>query len=277
MRTSTCGRVLACLSKLRQSPAPNWHSQTSSATLRAIAEPTRLRLVALLSRGGADRHRDHPGHRAEPAAHQPPPAAARRRRRPGARARGRVRLLPARRRSAGAPTWRRHLAELAAARRRDRRRRPRRARARPPGARWQAAAAYRRRPRRRARRAPRDLYVAEAEVERAMLDVARRRGPDRRLLDIGTGTGRILELLAPAQRAQRRARPRSRHAAAGARRARRGPAVAARRSATATCTARRSRRRASTSRSCTTCCTCSTIRRRGDRRRAAAPARRAGC
>jgi SAM-dependent methyltransferase len=41
------------------------------------------------------------------------------------------------------------------------------------------------------------LYVGEAEVERAMLDLLVGEGPIGRLLDIGTGTGRILELLAP--------------------------------------------------------------------------------
>ena len=43
----------------------------------------------------------------------------------------------------------------------------------------------------------RDLYVPEAEVERAMLELLVSEGPIGRLLDIGTGTGRILELLAP--------------------------------------------------------------------------------
>jgi ubiquinone/menaquinone biosynthesis C-methylase UbiE len=42
-----------------------------------------------------------------------------------------------------------------------------------------------------------DLYVGEPEVERAMLELLVREGPIGRLLDIGTGTGRILELLAP--------------------------------------------------------------------------------
>jgi ubiquinone/menaquinone biosynthesis C-methylase UbiE len=41
------------------------------------------------------------------------------------------------------------------------------------------------------------LHVAEAEVERAMLELIAGEGPIGRLLDIGTGTGRILELLAP--------------------------------------------------------------------------------
>ncbi len=43
----------------------------------------------------------------------------------------------------------------------------------------------------------RDLYVGEAAVERALLDMLIGEGPIGRLLDIGTGTGRILELLAP--------------------------------------------------------------------------------
>ncbi len=42
-----------------------------------------------------------------------------------------------------------------------------------------------------------DLYVGEAAVERALLDMLVGEGPIGRLLDIGTGTGRILELLAP--------------------------------------------------------------------------------
>lgn len=41
------------------------------------------------------------------------------------------------------------------------------------------------------------LHVAEADVERAMLELIGGEGPVGRLLDIGTGTGRILELLAP--------------------------------------------------------------------------------
>lgn len=41
------------------------------------------------------------------------------------------------------------------------------------------------------------LHVAEEEVERAMLELIGGEGPIGRLLDIGTGTGRILELLAP--------------------------------------------------------------------------------
>jgi ubiquinone/menaquinone biosynthesis C-methylase UbiE len=42
-----------------------------------------------------------------------------------------------------------------------------------------------------------DLYVPEAEVEHAVLELLVSEGPIGRLLDIGTGTGRILELLAP--------------------------------------------------------------------------------
>ncbi|HUY58192.1 MAG TPA: metalloregulator ArsR/SmtB family transcription factor [Solirubrobacteraceae bacterium] len=41
------------------------------------------------------------------------------------------------------------------------------------------------------------MYVGEAAVERALLDMLVGEGPIGRLLDIGTGTGRILELLAP--------------------------------------------------------------------------------
>ena len=43
----------------------------------------------------------------------------------------------------------------------------------------------------------RALHVAETEIERAMLELIAGEGPIGRLLDIGTGTGRILELLAP--------------------------------------------------------------------------------
>ncbi|HEX3616273.1 MAG TPA: metalloregulator ArsR/SmtB family transcription factor [Solirubrobacteraceae bacterium] len=43
----------------------------------------------------------------------------------------------------------------------------------------------------------RELYVGEAAVERALLDMLVGEGPIGRLLDIGTGSGRILELLAP--------------------------------------------------------------------------------
>ena len=43
----------------------------------------------------------------------------------------------------------------------------------------------------------RELYVGEAAVEHCLLDMLVDEGPIGRLLDIGTGTGRILELLAP--------------------------------------------------------------------------------
>ena len=43
----------------------------------------------------------------------------------------------------------------------------------------------------------RSLQVAEADVEHAMLELIGASEPIERLLDIGTGTGRILELLAP--------------------------------------------------------------------------------
>jgi SAM-dependent methyltransferase len=43
----------------------------------------------------------------------------------------------------------------------------------------------------------RSLHVAETEVERDMLELIGGEGPIERLLDIGTGTGRILELMAP--------------------------------------------------------------------------------
>jgi SAM-dependent methyltransferase len=43
----------------------------------------------------------------------------------------------------------------------------------------------------------RSLQVAEADVEHAMLELIGAAEPIERLLDIGTGTGRILELLAP--------------------------------------------------------------------------------
>ena len=41
------------------------------------------------------------------------------------------------------------------------------------------------------------LYVGEAAVERELLDMLAAEAPIGRLLDIGTGTGRVLELLAP--------------------------------------------------------------------------------
>jgi SAM-dependent methyltransferase len=43
----------------------------------------------------------------------------------------------------------------------------------------------------------RSLYVAETDVEQDMLDLIAGEGPIERLLDIGTGTGRMLELMAP--------------------------------------------------------------------------------
>ncbi len=43
----------------------------------------------------------------------------------------------------------------------------------------------------------RSLYVAETDVEQDMIDLIAGEGPIERLLDIGTGTGRMLELMAP--------------------------------------------------------------------------------
>jgi len=63
-------------------------------------------------------------------------------------------------------------------------------------ARAQAAAAYRS-AHAEELAALQELYVSESEVERAMLELLVGEGPIGRLLDIGTGTGRILELLAP--------------------------------------------------------------------------------
>jgi SAM-dependent methyltransferase len=63
-------------------------------------------------------------------------------------------------------------------------------------ARAEAAAAYRRAHASQLE-ALNGLYVGEAEVEPAMLEVLVGEGPIGRLLDIGTGTGRMLELLAP--------------------------------------------------------------------------------
>jgi SAM-dependent methyltransferase len=63
-------------------------------------------------------------------------------------------------------------------------------------ARLQAAATYMRNHADEAA-ALRSLQVAEDEVEHAMLELVGATEPIERLLDIGTGTGRILELLAP--------------------------------------------------------------------------------
>ena len=101
--------------------------------------------------------------------------------------------------------------------------------------------------------------------------------PFRSLLDLGTGTGRMLELFGAADRARARPRSVARHAAAGARPAR------ARRPATLQRAAGRHLRPAarraipSTSSSCIRCCTSSTTARARSARRRACCARAAGC
>ena len=64
----------------------------------------------------------------------------------------------------------------------------------------------------------RALHVADREIERALAHHLP--AGARRLLDIGTGTGRLLEVLAPQGRAGRRRRPVPRDAGAGARQSR---------------------------------------------------------
>ena len=65
----------------------------------------------------------------------------------------------------------------------------------------------------------RKLHVADEAVEGAIRDALADR-PFRSLLDLGTGTGRMLELFGPEHRARARHRPVARHAAARARAAR---------------------------------------------------------
>ena len=74
----------------------------------------------------------------------------------------------------------------------------------------------------------RKLHVADDAVEAAIRAALADR-PFRSLLDLGTGTGRMLELFGPRDRARPRPRPVARHAGAGARaaRPRRACAIAA--------------------------------------------------
>ena len=79
---------------------------TSVAALKAMAEPTRLRLLVLLARGGAQRQGPDADPRAEPAAHQPASEAAGRGGAGGAGAGGQLGLLPAGRGRPRAGRWR---------------------------------------------------------------------------------------------------------------------------------------------------------------------------
>ena len=92
----------------------------------------------------------------------------------------------------------------------------------------------------------RSLHAPEAVVEAAVLDALGDR-PIRNLLDLGTGTGRMLQLLAP--RASRDGRPRCqpRHAVGGPRQSGKGGPDAASSCARATSMRRRSRATPSTS------------------------------
>ena len=106
----------------------------------------------------------------------------------------------------------------------------------------------------------RKLHVADAAVEEA-IRAALADKPIRSLLDLGTGTGRMLELFAPRHRARPRPRSVARHAGARARaaRPRRPASIAA--CARATSTIWRCRAIPSTSSSSIRCCTSSTTAR----------------
>ena len=80
--------------------------QSCVAALKAMAEPTRLRLLVLLALGRAQRQGPHGHPGAEPAAHQPASEAAGRGRPGRARAGGQLGIFPARPRAARAARWR---------------------------------------------------------------------------------------------------------------------------------------------------------------------------
>ena len=163
--------------------------------LKAAGDDTRLRLLLLLLRGGADGERADPDHRPEPAARQPASEAVVR----GGSARAvqgrRVGLLPRRR------SGRRSEARSGSRLRSSRTRTPRCSptmRAGSPAcapARAETAAAYFK------ANAPqweriRSLHVPEQDVEKAIVRLLGKDGLAD-ILDAGTGTGRMLELLSP--------------------------------------------------------------------------------
>ena len=122
----------------------------------------------------------------------------------------------------------------------------------------------------------RKLHVTDEAVEGAIRDALAER-PFRSLLDLGTGTGRILEMFGPGPRARPRHRPVARHAAARPRPASSARACAIAACARATSTISRCRRAPSTSSSSIRCCTSSTTARARSARRRACWRPAAGC
>ena len=194
-----------------------------NAALKAAGEDDAPAHAGAAGRGRADGLRPHRHPAPVAAAHLAPSQAAGRGRPGRALPRGRLGLLPAGRAAAAAPSWRaRWSARLDPADpivARDRERLAAvRARARRGGAGLFPRA------RRASGTASASCTSPTRRWRRAIRDALADR-PFRSLLDLGTGTGRMLELFGADDRARARHRPVARHAAAGARAARaRGPA-----------------------------------------------------
>ena len=165
-----------------------------NGALKAAGEDTRLRILALLAEAELTVSDLTANPAAVAAAHLAPPQASGRSRVGRAFPRRRLGVLPlgrARRQRRARP----HAGRAARPRRSDGRARPRTARRRPrPRARPQRRTISARTPREWDR--IRKLHIADEAVEAAIRDALADR-PFRSLLDLGTGTGRILELFGP--------------------------------------------------------------------------------
>ena len=168
--------------------------QMCVSVLKAMAEPTRLRVLVLLAYGRTQRQGPdgHPG--PEPAAHQPPPQAAGRGRAGRARARGQLGVLPPGRGRRGRRRWRAWCWRPSTAPIpccvRDRRARGGLAR----GARGGGAGLLPD-PCRRMGQHPRPAR-GRGRAWKRRSPTALGAGPFDLLVDLGTGTGRMLELFA---------------------------------------------------------------------------------
>ena len=205
-----------------------------NAALKAAGEDHAAAHPGAAGRGRADGLRPHRDPAPVAAAHLAPPEAAGRGRPGRALPRRRLGVLPPGRARRRRRRWRASLIARLDPRRSDRRARPRAARRRARGARRGGAGLFPRPCGRMGPHPPSCTSPTRRWRRRSREALADR--PFRSLLDLGTGTGRMLELFGPAHRARPRHRPLARHAGARARaaRTRRACAIAACARATST-------------------------------------------